>query len=184
MMTTTSWQLIAIFTSNITTQTFWLMTQLVKNKQDTQDDKEVRHLFICRCLPPDMTWHMVKSHGQKAKSGDKGEGKVGNEPRLEPCWSMLLIGSLGAMWAWWGKQFHEPKSGSGHVCQVMVWTRHQGLVPYIGFEKVRGDTSTMLIPFSRSIELQSSDYTNCRFYFRVSSLSLFLLNDTQRSAEV
>ena len=52
---------------------------------------------------------------------------------------MLLIGSLGAMWAWWGKQFHEPKSGSGHVCQVMAWTRHQGLVPYIDFEKVRGD---------------------------------------------
>ena len=21
------------------------------------------------------------------------------------------------MWAWWGKQFHEPKCGSGHVCQ-------------------------------------------------------------------
>ena len=45
---------------------------------------------------------------------------------------MLLIGSLGAMWAWWGKQFHEPKCGSGHVCRVMAWTRHQGLVPYIG----------------------------------------------------
>ena len=52
---------------------------------------------------------------------------------------MLLIDSLGAMLAWWGKQFHEPKCGSGHVCRVMAWTRHQGLVPYIGFEKVRGD---------------------------------------------
>ena len=39
------------------------------------------------------------------------------QPRLEPCWSILLIGSFGAMWAWWGKQFHEPKCGSGHVCQ-------------------------------------------------------------------
>ena len=45
------------------------------------------------------------------------------------------------MWAWWGKQFHEPKCGSGHVCRVMVWTKHQGLVPYTGFEKVRGDLS-------------------------------------------
>ena len=36
------------------------------------------------------------------------------------------------MWAWWGKQFHEPKCGSGHVCRVMAWTRQQGLVPYIG----------------------------------------------------
>ena len=52
---------------------------------------------------------------------------------------MLLIGSLSAMWAWWGKQFHEPKCGSGHVCRVMAWTRQQGLVPYIDFEKVRGD---------------------------------------------
>ena len=52
---------------------------------------------------------------------------------------MLLIGSLGAMWTWWGKLFHEPKSGSGHVWRVMAWTRHQGLVPYIDFEKVRGD---------------------------------------------
>ena len=52
------------------------------------------------------------------KVGIKGEGKVGNEPRLEPCLSVLLIGSLSAMWAWWGKQFHEPKCGSGHVCQL------------------------------------------------------------------
>ena len=43
------------------------------------------------------------------------------------------------MRAWWGKQFHEPKCGFGHVCRVMVWTRQQGLVPYIGFENVRGD---------------------------------------------
>ena len=31
------------------------------------------------------------------KVGIKGEGKVRNEPRLEPCWSMWLIGSLSAM---------------------------------------------------------------------------------------
>ena len=54
---------------------------------------------------------------------------------------MLLIGSIGVMWAWWGKQFHEPKCGSGHVCRVMAWTRQQGLVPYIGFENVRRDIS-------------------------------------------
>ena len=68
-------------------------------------------------LPP--TRHDL-TQGQKPEgrlSGDKGEGKVGKEPRLEPCLSVLLIGSLSAMWAWWGKQFHEPKCGSGHVCQ-------------------------------------------------------------------
>ena len=67
-----------------------------------------------------------------------------NELRLEPFWSMLLIGSLGAMWAWWGKQFHEPKYGSGHVCRVIAWTRQQGLLPYIGFENVRGELSCCL----------------------------------------
>ena len=51
---------------------------------------------------------------------------------------MLLIGSPSAMWAWWCKQFHEPKCGSRHVCRVMAWTRQQGLVPYICFEKIRG----------------------------------------------
>ena len=52
---------------------------------------------------------------------------------------MLLIHSLGAVWAWWSKQFHTPKCGPGHVCRVMAWARQQGLVPYIGFGKVRGD---------------------------------------------
>ena len=83
--------------------------------------------FICRCLPPDRTWHKVKSL------------KAGNKLRLEPCWSMLLIGSLGAMWAWWGKQFHKPKCGSGHVCRVTAWTRQQGLAQYIGLENVCED---------------------------------------------
>ena len=73
------------------------------------------------------------------KVGIKGRGRSENEPRLELCWSMLLIDSLGAMWAWWGKQFHEPKCGSGNVWRIMAWTRQQGLVPYIVFEKVRWD---------------------------------------------
>ena len=36
--------------------------------------------------------------GQKLEGGDKGEGKVGNEPRLETCRSVLLIYPLSAMW--------------------------------------------------------------------------------------
>ena len=70
---------------------------------------------ICRCLPPGWTWHKVKS-----PNADKGEGKAGNEPRLEPCWSVLLIDPLSAMWVEWAKQFHESISGSGHVCRVSL----------------------------------------------------------------
>ena len=52
---------------------------------------------ICQCLQPDKAWHKVKN--PKADySRDKEEGKVGNEPRLEPCWSELLIDPLSAMW--------------------------------------------------------------------------------------
>ena len=36
------------------------------------------------------------------------------------------------MWVKWVKLNHEPKSGSGHGCQVIAWTRQQGLVLYIG----------------------------------------------------
>ena len=74
---------------------------------------------------------------------------------------MLFIGSLDAMWAWWGKQFHEPKCGSGHVCRVMAWTRQQGLVPYIGFESVRGDLLVFLVIniFRRTWALQMDTAT-------------------------
>ena len=115
----------------------------------------VSYICVCVCLihclfvtasHEDRTWHKVKSP-KANKSGNKGEGKVWNEPRLEPCWSMLLIGSLGAIWAWWGKQFHKPKCGSGYVCRVMAWTRQQCLVPYIGFENVRRNLYVCLIPW-------------------------------------
>ena len=82
---------------------------------------------ICHCLPPDRTWHKVNDY-----SGDLGEGKVGHELRLKPSWSVLLIDPLSAMWVSWGKQFHESKFWSGHICWVIAWTRQQGLVLYIG----------------------------------------------------
>ena len=52
-----------------------------------------KRIDICRWLPPDRTWHKVNDY-----SGDLGERKVGHEPRLEPCWSVLLIDPLSAMW--------------------------------------------------------------------------------------
>ena len=50
-------------------------------------------LGICCCLPPDRTWHKVNDYG-----GHLGEGKVGHKPKLKPCWSVLLIDPLSAMW--------------------------------------------------------------------------------------
>ena len=46
----------------------------------------------------DRTLHKVND--PKADySGDLEEGKDGHEPRVEPCWSVLLINPLSAMWA-------------------------------------------------------------------------------------
>ena len=53
---------------------------------------------ICCCLPTDRTRHKVND--PKADySVNLGEGKVGHELRLEPCWSVLLIDPPSAMWA-------------------------------------------------------------------------------------
>ena len=46
---------------------------------------------ICLCLPPDKTWHRVYDP-KVGYCEDLGEGKVGYEPRLEPCWTMPVIG--------------------------------------------------------------------------------------------
>ena len=51
---------------------------------------------ISRCLPLDKTWHKVNEY-----NGDLGKEKVGLEPRLKACWSMLVIDSPSAMWVWW-----------------------------------------------------------------------------------
>ena len=72
------------------------------------------------------------------------------------------------MWAWWAKQFHEPKYGSGQGCQVIAWTRQQGLVLYIGYKWVNvaarppggslaelGSLTTSNLPFFLFGEAQS-----------------------------
>ena len=59
---------------------------LLKNsRRDKQD--------IYLCLPPDRIWHKVFFY-----SGGLEEGKVGLKLRLMPTWTILVIGSLGAMW--------------------------------------------------------------------------------------
>ena len=46
-------------------------------------------------------------------SGGLEEGKVGQEPKLGPCLTMLVIGPLSAMWAWWAELEMEPNLGQG-----------------------------------------------------------------------
>ena len=55
---------------------------------------------ISLCFPPDRTRQKVNEPKVDLKWG-LGEGKVGLEPRLEPCWTLLVIGSLNAMGVWW-----------------------------------------------------------------------------------
>ena len=56
--------------------------------------------YTCLCLLSDRTWHKVNVP-KVDYSEDLEEGNVGHEPRLEPCWTMLVIGPLSAMCAWW-----------------------------------------------------------------------------------
>ena len=55
---------------------------------------------------PDRTWHKVNDP-KVDFSGDLGEGKVGHEPRLEPCWTLQVIDPLGAIWAWWDTDYFD-----------------------------------------------------------------------------
>ena len=43
-------------------------------------------------------WHQAGFDTNSFYSGNLGEGKFGHELKLMPCWTMLVIGSLGAMW--------------------------------------------------------------------------------------
>ena len=62
-------------------------------------------VYIGLCLPPNRTWHKVNDL-KIDYSRDLGEGKVGNKPRLEPCWSMLVMAHLAQCgpnepsWTW------------------------------------------------------------------------------------
>ena len=67
---------------------------------------------ICLCIPPDRTWHKVND-SMVDYSLDLGEGKVEHEPRLEPCLTLLAIGPLSAMWAWWALLDLDPNLDPG-----------------------------------------------------------------------
>ena len=55
------------------------------------------HTNICLWLPPDRNCQKVND-SKVDYSGDLDVGKVGHDPRLELCWTLLVIGPLIAMW--------------------------------------------------------------------------------------
>ena len=98
-------------------------------------------------LPP--TRHDL-TQGQKPEGRLKwgwrgGEGRERAETR-----TLLVIDPLSAMWIWWVKPYHGPKSRSGHVCQHIAWTRPWGLVLYKACKRIwKSSSLTRRLP-SRS----------------------------------
>ena len=88
--------------------------------------------------PPDRTWHKVNDP-KVDYSGDLGEWKVGHEPRVEPYWTMLVIGTQCTMGPT-SLAGVGPKSESRHVCLIISKTWLQGPVLYKG-DKVVDDAA-------------------------------------------
>ena len=83
--------------------------------------------IICRCLPSGGLDTRSKTR-RPIKVGIKGKGRSGTSRDSTLARRWLTTCNVGLM----RQQFHESKSGSGHVCWVIAWTRQQGLVLYIG----------------------------------------------------
>ena len=86
---------------------------------------------ICLCLPSDRTWHNVNDP-KVNYSGDLGEGKVGHESRLEPCWNMLVINwttRFSAIQGWqmfqWCSLPIRSRGPFGLVCHWALTVRHR-----------------------------------------------------------
>ena len=86
--------------------------------------------FICLCLPPDRTWHKVNDMKVGSKSG-LGEGKVGFEPRLEPCWTLLEHRLTKCNVSLMSLSGHGPKHGSRHGCLIIAKTGQRGPLLYM-----------------------------------------------------
>ena len=79
--------------------------------------------FMCLCLPLDRTWYKIDDPKVGLMWGLR-EGEVGYEPRLERCLTMLVIGSLSAMWAWWVLQDMDSNVSLGTdawLCYILTF---------------------------------------------------------------
>ena len=60
--------MITIFTIKITTQTSWLLIQLMKNIQDALDDNVVRDLYVVKLLWQTLVKNLCNSRGLQNNS--------------------------------------------------------------------------------------------------------------------
>ena len=85
-----------------------IQNHIKKSKEIKEKNDE-----ICHCPPADKTWHEV-NEPKVGFSVDLEEQKVGYEQ------TMLVIGTLGAMFDWWSQLDTGLKSGSRLVCLIIV----------------------------------------------------------------
>ena len=92
--------------------------------------QRLRHAWMYLLLPPtrqDLT------QGQKLEGQLKWVQRGGEGRERAKIWTLLVIDPLSAMRVYWVKQYHGPKSRSGHTCQNIARTRPWGLVLYKGY---------------------------------------------------
>ena len=79
-------------------------------------------LVIYSCLPPDRIWHKIFFYCE-----DFSEG--GQAPSLVPCWTLLVISSLGTAWVKWPYEDLDSPSAMWvqHVCLLIAWTKPEDL---------------------------------------------------------
>ena len=70
---------------------------------------DARQSYISHCLPPDRNWHKIND----PKVDYSEERKVELKPRLEPCWTILVIDPYSAIYAWWVLLDLDPNLGPG-----------------------------------------------------------------------
>ena len=92
------------------------------------EDHHYYYEVICLCLPPNRTLHKVNDSKVNLKWG-WGEGKVGQEPRLELCWSSINLVQCGPdepSWTWtqiW-VQAHMPDYSLNWTMGSSAITKH------------------------------------------------------------
>ena len=89
---------------------------------------------------PDRTWHKVRWQEGRIIEG-LGEEKVGPKPRLEPGWSMQIIGNVSR----WAKLDMDPNMSPGQIIKLLKQgVNNAARLPESGPAKVGGPPALCL----------------------------------------